>query len=104
VGLVAERGGGEGLTGLQKRVLLGRRIEAGARCIWPVIKALVWMRGGRAFIAHLQPFALLIVEGAEEYAITLSGRPLTVEELLEKAPELREALDEAHRARRIEIE
>jgi len=33
-----------------------------------------------------------------------SGRPLTVEELLEKAPELREALAEAHRARRIEIE
>ena len=96
--------GQEGPGGLQKKIVVGRRIQAGGRSLWPVMQALIWMREDRVLIARVKPFALLIIEEGKEYALSLTGRPVTVQELLESAPEVRAALEEACSARRVDID
>ncbi|HNX39272.1 MAG TPA: hypothetical protein PKK11_01725 [Methanothrix sp.] len=89
---------------LPKEILVGRKIRAGSRYIWPVIEALFWKSGeDRVLIAHLRPLALLVIEEKKEYALSFSGQPLTVAELLEMAPELCSIREEARGTHRIEI-
>lgn len=96
--------GQEGPGGLQKKIVVGRRIQAGGRSLWPLMQALIWKREDRVLIARVKPFALLIIEEGKEYALSLTGQPLTVQELLESAPEVRAALEEACGARRVDID
>ena len=96
--------GQEGPGGLQKKIVVGRRIQAGGRSLWPLMQALIWKRQDRVLIARVKPFALLIIEEGKEYALSLTGQPVTVQELLESAPEIRAAQEEACSARRVEID
>ena len=96
--------GQEGTGGLVKKTFVGRRIQAGGRSLWPLMQVLIWEREEKVLIAQVKPFALLIIEEGKEYALSLTGQPVTVQELLESAPEIRAAQEEACSARRVEID
>jgi hypothetical protein len=76
------------------RVVVGREIVAGSRTIWTVVKILV-IKGcnERVLAIEASPIAMLITDDqAGPYAVSTSGKPMAVEEILEIAPALRDVL------------
>lgn len=83
------------------RVIVGREITAGSRTIWPVTKITV-IQGCResALAIEALPIAMLITDDrAGPYAVSTSGKPMAVEEILELAPVLRDVLAKSEGAR-----
>jgi len=84
------------------RMIVGRQITAGIRTIWPVMKITVIKGCGERVLAiEVSPIAMLITDDrAGTYAVSISGRPMAVREILELAPGLREVLAKREEARR----
>lgn len=76
------------------RMIVGRQITAGIRTIWPVMKITVIKSCGERVLAiEVSPIAMLITDDrAGPYAVSVSGMPMAVREILELAPGLREVL------------
>ncbi|HPS91866.1 MAG TPA: hypothetical protein PKV33_06890 [Methanothrix sp.] len=83
------------------RMIVGREIAAGRRTIWPVIKITVIKGCGESVLAiEASPIAMLITDDlAGAYAVSISGKPMTVGEILEIAPHLRDVLTKKEDAR-----
>ena len=81
------------LPDVDVRVIVGRKITAGSRTIWPVTKITVIKGCGERVLAfESSPIAMLIIDRAGPYAVSISGKPMAVKETLELAPALREVL------------
>jgi hypothetical protein len=83
------------------RVVVGREIVAGSRTIWTVVKILVIKGCGERILAiEASPIAMLITDDrAGPYAVSISGKPMAVGEILELAPALQDVLAKREEAR-----
>lgn len=78
----------EWLPVIEKHTLAGKEIRAGDRVIHPIIEVLVIAAGDNLLGFRLSPIALLIIEPGMEYAISLKGKRLGVDEIHRMAPSL----------------
>jgi len=84
------------LPEMDMQVLVGKKIKAGDRTIWPVTRIMVIKScEDRVQAIQLTPLAILIIEPAGSYAISFSGEPMAIEAILELAPPLRDVLEKA---------
>jgi len=68
-------------------------IEIDQRDIYPVAKISVSKGCGCVLGCSVSPEALLIVEPARAYAVSLTGEEITLDQLLAMAPSLREIVE-----------
>lgn len=80
----------EWLPKIEKHVLAGKEILAGDRSIHPIIEVLVIAAGDNVLGFRLSPIALLIIEPRMEYAISLNGKQLAVNEIYKMVPSLKD--------------
>lgn len=77
---------------------MGKETVVGNRTIWPVIRiTILWASENRVQAIHITPLAALIVEQEDQYALSLDGRPMTIEAILDLAPSLGDILEQAKR-------
>jgi uncharacterized spore protein YtfJ len=82
------------LPDVDVRVLVGKKIIAGSRTIWPITRVTVLKGcGEKVLVLESSPIAMLIIDRSGPYAISISGKPMDVEEILVLAPALREVLE-----------
>jgi uncharacterized spore protein YtfJ len=85
--------GKKALAEVDVRMFVGREIIAGSRTIWPVTKITIIKGCGEMGLAvEASPIAMLIADRMGTYAISISGNPMAVREILELAPALRDVL------------
>lgn len=78
------------LPRIEKHILAGKEIRAGERVIYPIIEVLILAAGDGLLGFRLSPIALLIIEPEMEYAISLKGGHLAVDEIYGMAPYLKD--------------
>ena len=66
---------------MQTHILAGAQIRAGERIIYPIIKIFVIATGSRLLGLRISPIALLIIEPGMQYALSLEGKKMNVEEI-----------------------
>jgi uncharacterized spore protein YtfJ len=74
-------------------IRIGDPIEADQREIYPVAKISASKLCRCITGCSVSPEALLIVEGAGVYAVSLTGEEITLDQLLDMAPSLREIVE-----------
>jgi uncharacterized spore protein YtfJ len=89
------------LSEVEVRIVVGREIAAGIRTIWPIMKITVIKGCGERVLAiEASPIAMLITDDlAGPYAVSITGKPMAVEEILELAPALEDVLAKRENAR-----
>ncbi len=93
------------LSGMDMRVLVGKKVKAGDRTIWPVMRVSIFKTcEDRILAIQIVPLAMLIIEPAEQYALSFEGKPMTIDAILELAAPLRDALEKARKTRRITVD
>jgi len=78
------------LPEIEKHILAGKEIRAGDRVIYPIIEVLVIAAGDDLLGFRSSPIALLIIEPGMEYAISIKGGQLAVDEIYRMAPSLKD--------------
>jgi uncharacterized spore protein YtfJ len=84
-------------TGFSSKIAwisVGDPIEMGQRDIYPVAKISALKGYGCIMGCSVSPEALLIVESARAYAVSLTGEEITLDQLLAMAPTLKEIVQE----------
>ena len=71
-------------------ISVGDPIEIDQRCIYPVARVLASKGCGCLLGCMISPEALLIVEPARAYAVSLTGQEITLDQLLAMAPSMKE--------------
>lgn len=81
------------LADMDVRMIVGKEITAGSRTIWPVTKITI-IKGceERILAIEASPIAMLVIDLAGPYAVSVSGKPMAVREIIELAPALRDVL------------
>ena len=97
--------GDKGLSGTDMQVQVGKEIKAGDRTIWPVMRITILKTcEDRILAIQVTPLAMLIIEPAGQYAVSLDGEPMSIEAILKLASPLRDILEEARAAHRIKVD
>ena len=82
--------------GAEEQVRVGKETMAGNRTIWPVVRiTILWASENRVQAIHITPLAALIVEQEDQYALSLDGRTMTIEDILDLAPSIGDILEQA---------
>lgn len=78
--------------------LIGEALKIGDRTLYPVIQVSTLNRKGQNFFgAWVSPLAMVVVEPTQEYAIPLTDETITLEQLLEMVPSLKEKMKKVQR-------
>jgi uncharacterized spore protein YtfJ len=90
---------------MDMRFIVGKEIKAGDKTIWPVMKITILKTcEDRVQAIQITPLAMLIIEPAGQYAISVAGEPMTIEAIIELAAPLRDVLERARGSARIKVE
>jgi len=90
---------------IDMRVIVGKEIKAGDKTIWPVIKISILKTCEESVQAiQITPLAMLITGPAEQYAVSFSGEPMTIEAIIDLAAPLRDILERARGSARVKVE
>ena len=93
------------LSGMDMRVFVGKEIKAGDRTIWPVMRiSILKTHEDRVQAIQITPLAMLIIEPAGQYAVSVDGEAMTIEAILELAAPLRDVLEKAQGTVRIKVD
>ncbi len=72
---------------------VGEVLKIGDRTLYPVIQVSTLNRNGKGFFGvWISPLAIVVVEPTQKYAISLTSEAITLDQLLEKVPSLKEKL------------
>ena len=74
-------------------ISVGDPIKIDQRCIYPVARVLALKGCGCILGCMISPEALLIVEPARAYAVSLTGQEITLDQLLTMASSIREIVE-----------
>ncbi len=75
---------------IEKHILAGKEIRVADRVIHPIIEVLVIEAGDDLLGFRSIPIALLIVEPGREYAVSLKGEQIALDEIYRMAPSLKD--------------
>ena len=93
------------LPKVKTEILVCKEIEAGVRTIFTLVKiSILATDDGNILGSWLKPQAFLIIEPGEQYAVSISGEQMSMEEILELAPSLKEVVEKARGIRRIKVD
>ena len=89
---------------METEIIVGKKMEAGNRSLYPVIKvSILKTEQGRILGSWLNPVALLVFEPGGHYAISLEGEKMTSEQIIELAPSLKDVIEREQGIYRIEV-
>jgi uncharacterized spore protein YtfJ len=74
-------------------ISVGDPIEIDQRCIYPIARVLALKGCGCILGCLISPGALLIVEPVRAYAVSLTGKDITLDQLLAMAPSIKEIIE-----------
>ena len=74
-------------------ISVGDPIKIDQRCIYPVARVFASKGCGCILGCMISPEALLIVEPARAYAVSLTGQEITLDQLLAMAPSMKEIVE-----------
>lgn len=74
-------------------ISVGDPIKIDQRCIYPVARVLALKGCGCILGCRISPEALLIVEPARAYAVSLTGQEITLDQLLAMASSIKEIVE-----------
>ena len=93
------------LPKVKTEILVCKEIEAGVRTIFTLVKiSILATDDGNILGSWLKPQAFLIIEPGEQYAVSISGEQMSMEEILELAPSLKEVVEKARGIHRIKVD
>jgi uncharacterized spore protein YtfJ len=93
------------LPGMETIISVGKEIIAGDRTILPLMEIFALkIHEDKIVAVQITPLAMLIIEPAGQYAASFDGQPMTVEAVLEMAPDLRDALEKAEELHRAKVD
>ena len=93
------------LPEMDLRVIVGKEIKVGDKAIWPVMRiSILKTRGENVLAIQITPLAMLVIEPAEQYAVSFAGEPMTIEAITKLARPLRDVLEKARGTFRIKVE
>ena len=89
---------------METEIIVGKKMEAGNRSLYPVIKvSILKTEQGRILGSWLTPLALLVFEPGGHYAISLEGKKMTTEQIIELAPSLKKVIEREQGIYRIKV-
>jgi uncharacterized spore protein YtfJ len=89
---------------VETEIIVGKKMEAGNRSLYPVIKvSILKTEQGRILGSWLTPLALLVFEPGDHYAVTLEGKKMTPEQIIELAPSLKDVIEREQGIYRIKV-
>jgi len=93
------------LPKVKTEILVCKEIEAGVRTIFTLVKiSILATDDGNILGSWLKPQAFLIIEPGEQYAVSINGEQMSMEEILELAPSLKEVVEKARGIHRIKVD
>jgi uncharacterized spore protein YtfJ len=80
--------------GYQTKTMIGEELKIGRRILYPVVLVFNLTGGEKRglFGAMVTPWALLVVEAKDAYAISLTGQEISLQQLLDLVPTLKEKI------------
>ena len=82
-----------------------KEITAGTRTIFTVVRiSTLETDDGKILGSWIMPRAMLIIEPGNQYAVSISGEKMSIKEILEMAPSLKEVAEKARGIHRIKVD
>jgi hypothetical protein len=82
-----------------------KEITTGIRTIFTVVRiSTLETDDGRILGSWIMPRAMLIIEPGNQYAVSISGEQMSIKEILEMAPSLKEVVEKARGIHRIKVD
>lgn len=86
----------------EAEIRIGRCLKAWDKTLYPVFEVYTLRTEADGVQASwIVPLAVLVIEPGGQHAVSLTGKKITVEKLLDLAPALQEVVDRARGVRRI---
>ncbi len=92
------------LPAVETEITVAKMLQDGDRVLYLVSRvSLLRTEGGRIAAGWLTPLAVLIMEPDSQQALSMAGERMSLDEVLELAPSLREVIDPAQGIRRVRV-
>lgn len=89
---------------VETEIVVGKKMTAWNRSLYPVIRvSILKTEQGRILGCWFTPMALLVFETGGHYSISLSGKEITLDHILERAPALKDVIDRERGIYRIKV-
>lgn len=89
---------------VETEIRIAKELKAGDRSLYTVVRVSFLKTGkGNVIGSWLTPLAMLVVEPGRQYALSLTGERMSLEEILELAPSLKAVVDKARGIHRIKV-
>jgi len=75
---------------VKTETVVGEALKIGDRTLYPVIQVSTLNRKGKNFFGWVSPLAIAVVEPTQKYVIPLTDETITLEQILEMVPSLKE--------------
>jgi len=88
----------ESIKEVKTETVIREALKIGDRTLYPVIQVLTLKTKGQNFFgAWISPLAIVVVEPTQEYVIPLTDETITLEQILEMVPSLKEKTKKVQR-------
>jgi len=88
---------------VETEIRVAKELKAGDRSLYTVIRASFLKDQGKIVGSWLTPLAVLIIEPGRQYAVSLTGERMPLEEIMELAPSLKAVVEKARGIIRIRV-
>ncbi|VVB69636.1 Uncharacterised protein [uncultured archaeon] len=88
---------------VETEICVAKGLKAGDRSLYTVIRVSSLKDEGKIVGSWLTPLAVLIVEPKDQYAISITGERMRLEEIMKLAPSLRAVVEKARGAFHVPI-
>ncbi len=83
------------LPEVETEIRVAKELKAGGRSLYTVIRVSSLKDEGRIVGSWLTPLAVLIIEPKDQYAVSITGERMRLEEIMELAPSLKAVVEKA---------
>ncbi len=88
---------------VETEIRIAKELKAGNRSLYTVVRISFLKAGGKIKGSWLTPLAMLIIEPGRQYAVSLTGERMSLEDILEMAPSLKDVVEKARGIHRIRV-
>ncbi len=89
---------------VETEIRIAKEMKAGNRSLYTVVRISFLKTGeGKVKGSWLTPLAMLIIEPGRQYAVSLTGERMSLDDILDLAPSLKAVVEKARGIRRIKV-
>jgi len=89
---------------VETEIRIAKELKAGDKSLYTVVRVSFLKTGeGNLKGSWLTPLAMLVVEPGRQYAVSLTGEKMSLEEILKLAPSLKAVVEKARGIHRIKV-